>query len=68
MGGFAGTLTATIAVNMATFIGASRAGLAGAFFATLGVVLPAFLIILCIAALIRNLLILLSAILGLVFC
>ncbi len=45
-----------LAVNMATFIGASRAGLAGAFFATLGVVLPAFLIILCIAALIRNLL------------
>ena len=45
-----------LAVNMATFIGASRTGLASAFFATLGVVLPAFLIILCIAALIRNLL------------
>ena len=45
-----------LAINMATFIGACKAGLAGAFFATLGVVLPAFLIILCIAALIRDLL------------
>ena len=37
------------AVNMATFIGMEYAGLLGAFFATLGVVLPSFLIILVIA-------------------
>ncbi len=45
-----------IAVNMATFVGSSQAGIAGAFFATLGVVLPSFIIILVISALIRNLL------------
>ena len=37
------------AVNMATFIGMENAGLLGAFAATLGVVLPSFLIILLIA-------------------
>ena len=45
-----------IAVNMATFIGASQGGLLGSFIATLGVVLPSFIIILLIATLIRNLL------------
>ncbi len=45
-----------IAVNMATFVGASQAGFWGAFVATLGVVLPSFVIILLIAALIHNLL------------
>ena len=45
-----------IAINMATFIGASQGGLLGAFLATLGVILPAFLIILLIAALLKNLL------------
>ena len=45
-----------IAVNMATFIGASQGGLLGSFIATLGVVLPSFFIILLIATLIRNLL------------
>ena len=45
-----------LAVNMATFIGSSQAGVAGAFFATLGVVLPSFFIILLIAALIHDLL------------
>jgi len=45
-----------IAINMATFIGASKGGVLGAFLATLGVVLPAFLIILAIAAAFRNLL------------
>lgn len=45
-----------LAVNMATFIGSSQAGFAGALLATLGVVLPSFLIILLIAAVIRNLL------------
>jgi len=43
-----------IAVNMATFIGSSQGGLLGAFLATLGVVLPAFLIILLIAALMKK--------------
>lgn len=38
-----------LAINMATFIGASQAGMAGAFCATLGVVLPSFLIILLVA-------------------
>jgi chromate transporter len=37
------------AVNMATFIGMEHGGLLGAFFATLGVVLPSFLILLLIA-------------------
>lgn len=45
-----------IAVNMATFVGANEAGLGGALLATLGVVLPSFVVILIIAALIRNLL------------
>ncbi len=45
-----------IAVNMATFIGSSQGGIFGALLATLGVVLPSFIIILLIAALIRNLL------------
>ena len=43
-----------LAVNMATFIGSSQAGLAGAAAATFGVVLPSFVIILIIAALIRS--------------
>lgn len=37
------------AVNIATFIGMSQAGLLGAFIATLGVILPSFIIILIIA-------------------
>lgn len=45
-----------LAVNMATFIGASQAGSLGALCATLGVVLPSFFIILLIAALIHDLL------------
>ena len=43
-----------IAINMATFVGSSQGGFLGAFLATLGVVLPSFIIILIIAALIRN--------------
>jgi chromate transporter len=39
-----------IAINMATFVGSSQAGILGAVFATLGVVLPSFVIILLIAA------------------
>ena len=45
-----------IAVNMATFVGSAQAGILGALVATLGVVLPSFVIILIIAALFRNLL------------
>ena len=43
-----------IAVNMATFIGSSQAGLAGSAAATLGVVLPSFIIILMIAAVLKT--------------
>ena len=46
----------SLAVNMATFIGSSQAGVLGSLLATLGVVLPSFLAILLIAAVIRNLL------------
>ncbi len=45
-----------LAVNMATFIGSSQGGIFGAFMATLGVVLPSFVIILIIAAALKNLL------------
>lgn len=45
-----------LAVNMATFVGSSQGGIPGALLATAGVVLPSFLIILLIAALIENLL------------
>lgn len=45
-----------IAVNIATFVGSAQGGILGAFLATLGVILPAFIIILVIAALIKNLL------------
>ena len=45
-----------IAVNMATFIGSSKGGIWGAALATLGVVLPAFIIILIIASLSKGLL------------
>ena len=45
-----------IAVNMATFVGSAQGGFLGALLATLGVALPSFIVILIIAALIRNLL------------
>ena len=45
-----------IAVNMATFIGASQGGFLGAVLATLGVVLPAFIIILIVASVVKGLL------------
>ena len=43
-----------IAVNMATFVGSNEAGVLGSAFATLGVVLPSFIIILIISALLKN--------------
>jgi len=45
-----------IAVNMATFVGSTQAGFWGSLVATLGVVLPSFIIILLVATLIKNLL------------
>ena len=45
-----------IAVNMATFVGSTQGGVLGAALATLGVVIPAFIIMLIIASLIKNLL------------
>lgn len=45
-----------IAVNMATFIGSTQAGILGSICATLGVVLPSFVIILLIVAIFNNLL------------
>ena len=43
-----------IAVNMATFVGSSQAGVLGSLCATLGVVLPSFFVILLIAAVLRG--------------
>ena len=43
-----------IAVNMATYVGATQAGFLGSLAATLGVVLPSFLIILLIASILQN--------------
>ena len=45
-----------IAVNMATFVGSSEGGVLGALLATLGVVLPSFVIILLVATLLTKLL------------
>ncbi len=44
-----------IAINMATFIGSSQGGILGSFIATLGIVIPSFVIILLIATLAKNL-------------
>ncbi len=43
-----------IAVNTATFIGYKTKGIVGAIFATIGVVFPSFVIIIIIAAFLRN--------------
>ena len=45
-----------IAVNMATYIGYTQGGFFGALLATIGVVLPSFIIILIVAAFLNNLL------------
>ena len=43
-----------IAINMATFVGSTQAGIIGSLCATLGVVLPSFIIILLVSAVIKN--------------
>ncbi|MBD5390878.1 chromate transporter [bacterium] len=43
-----------IAINMATFVGASQASIGGAAVATLGVVLPSFIIILLVASILKR--------------
>lgn len=43
-----------IAINMATFVGSSQAGIGGAAVATLGVVLPSFLIIILVASILKR--------------
>ena len=43
-----------IAVNMATFVGSQQGGILGSACATLGVVLPSFIIILIISTLLKN--------------
>ena len=45
-----------IAINMATFVGISQGEILGAALATIGVVLPAFVIILLVSIVIKNLL------------
>lgn len=45
-----------IAINMATFVGSSQYGILGSIAATVGVVLPSFIIILIIAIVLTNLL------------
>ncbi len=43
-----------IAINMATYIGSTQGGLLGSVCATLGVILPSFIIILIISAIAKN--------------
>ncbi len=45
-----------IAINMATFVGSAQGGFLGALLATVGVVLPSFIIILLIVVLLKNVL------------
>ena len=45
-----------IMVNLATYVGSSQAGLPGSLFATLAVVLPSFIIVLLITALLKTVL------------
>ena len=44
-----------IAVNIATYVGSTQAGILGSIAATLGVVCPSFLIILLVASVLKNL-------------
>ncbi len=43
-----------IAVNMATYVGSQQAGLLGSISATLGVIMPSFIIILLIASILKS--------------
>ena len=43
-----------IAINMATYVGSVQGGIFGSFCATMGVVLPSFIIILLIASILKN--------------
>ena len=43
-----------IAVNMSTFVGSAKGGILGSIVATVGVILPSFIIILLISSLIRG--------------
>ena len=52
--GIAESTPGPIAINMATFIGTSQGGILGAALATLGVVLPSFVIILLLAIILKN--------------
>ena len=54
--GIAESTPGPIAVNMATFVGASQYGILGAICATIGVVLPSFVIILLVASMLAYLL------------
>ncbi len=53
--GIAESTPGPISVNMATFVGSSQAGFLGALCATLGLILPSFIIILIIATLLKSL-------------
>ena len=53
--GIAESTPGPISVNMATFVGSSQAGFLGSLCATLGLVLPSFIIILIIASLLKSL-------------
>lgn len=52
--GIAESTPGPIAINMATFIGSSQGGVLGATLATIGVVLPSFVIILLLAIILKN--------------
>lgn len=53
--GIAESTPGPISVNMSTFVGSSQAGFLGAVCATLGLILPSFIIILIIATLLKSL-------------
>ncbi|NCA96867.1 MAG: chromate transporter [Bacteroidia bacterium] len=52
--GIAESTPGPIAINMATFIGTSQGGVLGAALATIGVVLPSFVIILLLAIILKS--------------
>lgn len=54
--GIAESTPGPIAINMATFIGTAQGGILGGAIATIGVVLPSFIIILLIAMVMKNIL------------